>query len=307
MTRLFKLDWRNSLKLLYWANIDYHNNLFFKFKIEAMKQQFSLTVLMLAAVSLLTSSCKKETSTLVPAGLSSQKTSQEDKLNTFYGPEVSFGSGELRSFVTITHTGVPQEIGVKISSDAFSGLSTQPGEYSYMVPLHQKAKAVTPFDHMEVDWNPYGHPPPGIYDVPHFDFHFYKISVGEQMAIPPYTDQTASMFDTPPPAGYLPSGYFPGPGGVPQMGKHWLDATSPEFNGGGFTKTFIYGTYNGAVTFYEPMITKAYIESTSSSATDIRQPQYFSPNNTYYPTKYNVYTDSKTGDHYISLSGFVWR
>jgi len=273
-----------------------------------MKQKFSLTLLALAACAFSFTSCKKEVSdTAKPAVLSEQKANQDEKTNNFYGPEVSFGGGKVRSFVTLTHTGVPIELGVEISASAFAGLSTQPGEYSYIVPLHQKARAATPFDHIEVDWNPYGHPPPGIYDVPHFDFHFYKISLDQQMAIPEYSPATASMFDAPPPTGYLPAGYIPGPGGVAQMGKHWLDVLSPEFNGGMFTRTFIYGTYNGAVTFDEPMITKAYIENTVSSSTNFRQPQYFSPNNTYYPTKYNVYTDAKTGDHYISLSGFVWR
>lgn len=273
-----------------------------------MKRQFSLPVLTLMMVAFFFSSCKKEISpTATSTALSEQKASQEQKSNTFYGPEVSFGSGEIRSFATITHTGVPLELGVEITANAFSGLSTQPGEYSFIIPLHQKGQAVTPFNHIEVDWNPFGHPPIGIYDAPHFDFHFYKIPVDEQMAIPPYTDQTASLFDHYPEPGYIPSGYIPIPGGVPQMGKHWADVTSPEFNGGTFTKTFIYGTYNGAVTFYEPMITKAYIESTSSSTTAIRQPQYFSSGNTYYPTQYNVYTDPKTGNHYISLSGFVWR
>jgi hypothetical protein len=271
-----------------------------------MKQQLSFlsALVMLAFLS----SCKKEIST-TPQTLevSEQKANQEQKTNTFYGPETSFGSGKLRSFITITHTGVPQEIGVEISANAFSGLPTEPGEYSYMVSLHQKAQQVTPFDHLEIDWNPYGHPPAGVYDLPHFDFHFYKISVTDQMAIPEYNDQTAALFDTYPPTGYIPSGYIPIPGGVPQMGKHWADVTSPEFNGGTFTKTFIYGSYNGAVTFYEPMITRAYIESTTSSTKAIRQPDYFSPANTYYPTEYNVYTDPKTGDHYVSLSGFVWR
>jgi hypothetical protein len=273
-----------------------------------MKLHFALAILVFSIASVPFTSCKKESSpTSTTLALSEQKVNQEQKSNSFYGPEVAFGSGKVRSFVTITHTGLPLEIGVQIAANAFSGLSTQPGEYSFMIPLHQKAGEVTPFDHIEVDWNPFGHPPPNIYEVPHFDFHFYKISVADQMAIPPYTSQTASLFDTPPPAGYLPAGYIPGPGGVPQMGKHWLDVTSPEFHGAGFTKTFIYGTYNGAVTFYEPMVTKAYIENNVSSTTAIRQPQHFSPVDTYYPTQYNVYTDSKTGDHYISLSGFVWR
>lgn len=273
-----------------------------------MKQQCTLTVLVLTVVIFSFSSCKKEISEpSTSTSLSEQKANQEQKSNTFYGPQVSFGAGKVRSFTIITHAGQPMEIGVQITADAFGGLTTQPGEYSFMVPLHQKAKEVTPFDHLEVDWNPFGHPPPGIYDAAHFDFHFYKITEEEQMAIPLYTDQTASLFDTPPPTGYLPAGYVPGPGGVPQMGKHWLDVMSPEFHGTAFTKTFIYGTYNGAVSFYEPMVTKAYIENTMNSTTPIRQPQYFSPNNTYYPTQYNVYTDAKTGDHYVSLSGFVWR
>jgi hypothetical protein len=273
-----------------------------------MKQQFTLTALGLTVASFMFSSCQKEISTTpTESTLSEQKVSKEQKSNTFYGPQVSFGAGKVRSFATISHTGVPQEVGVQITADAFSGLSSEPGEYSFMIPLHHKAQEVTPFDHLEVDWNPNGHPPPGIYDLPHFDFHFYKITEEEQMAIPVYNPQTAALFDAPPPAGYLPSGYIPGPGGVPQMGKHWLDVTSPEFHGVTFTKTFVYGTYNGAVTFYEPMVTRAYIENTTSSTMAIRQPQYFAPANTYYPTQYNVYTDPKTGDHYVSLSGFVWR
>lgn len=273
-----------------------------------MRQRSTLLAVLAIVTIALFSSCKKEaTNSLKEEVISEGKANQEQRTNTFYGPENSFGSGKLRSFFTVTHTGIPVELGVQISADAFAGLTTEPGEYSYIVSLHQKARALTPIDHIEVDWNPFGHPPPGIYDTAHFDFHFYKITVEEQMAIPPYTQQTASMFDAPPPPGYLPAGYIPGPGGVPQMGKHWLDVTSPEFQGQPFTKTFIYGTYNGAVTFYEPMVTRAYIESGVSSSTAIRQPQYFSPTNAYYPTKYNVYTDAKTGDHYISLSGFVWR
>lgn len=271
-------------------------------------KQLVLTTVTLGLTTLCITSCKKEISgTSAETMLSGQKANQEQKSNTFYGPEVKFGGGKARSFVIITHTGTPQELGVEISADAFSGLTSAPGENSYILSLHQKAQTVTPFDHIELDWNPTGHDPQGIYTVPHFDFHFYTISLEEQMAIPPYSIQTAAMFDAAPQAGYIPAGYIPAPGGVPQMGKHWVDVLSPEFNGGMFTKTFIYGSYNGAVTFWEPMITKAYIEDTMSSSTAIRQPQYFSPSNTYYPTQYKVYTDPGTGNHYISLSGFVWR
>ncbi|MGI8637700.1 MAG: hypothetical protein ACR2KZ_20055, partial [Segetibacter sp.] len=57
-----------------------------------------------------------------------------------------------------------------------------------------------------------------------------------------------------PTASYLPQNYFPG-APVPQMGKHFVDIASPELNGQPFTQTFIYGSYDSKVTFYEPMIT----------------------------------------------------
>ncbi len=275
-----------------------------------MNQRLFFQLLLSAGLSALLFSCEKDFSAKQKGSADLQvagKAMQDKKINTFKGPEVHIGKGMMRSFAAISHTGVPQELGIEMTSESFQGLPSTEGEYSFIVPLHQKARQVTPFDHLEIDWNPFGHPPPGIYSLPHFDFHFYKISLQQQMAIPPYSQQTASLFDNYPPEGYIPTGYIPGPGGVPQMGKHWLDVLSPEFNGQMFTKTFVYGTYNGAVTFYEPMVTKAYIESGVSSTADIRQPQYFSPTNTYYPTKYNIYTVAGTGKHYISLSDFVRR
>lgn len=125
------------------------------------------------------------------------------------------------------------------------------------------------------------------------------------MAIPPYSPQTFSLFDNYPRPGFIPPEYIPAPDGVPQMGKHWLDVMSPEFAGQTFTKTFVYGSYNGAVIFYEPMVTKAYIESGHfhpyTSAEILLAHQYI------LPTQYNIYTDDNTGKHYISLSGFVRR
>jgi hypothetical protein len=228
------------------------------------------------------------------------------QVNTFKGPEIHVGDGKVRSFVKISHSGMPEEIGFEMTDGVMFDLPAT-GENSYIIPLQQKAGTVTPFDHMELDWNPQGHPPAGIYTVPHFDFHFYKISLADQLAIPAFDVTTQALFFNYPPAGYIPSGYVPGPQGVPQMGLHWLDVTSPEFHGGTFTKTFIYGSYNGAVTFYEPMVTKAFLESTTSSSGPFRQPMYFAPMDTYYPTQYNVYRDAATGNFYVSLSGFVWR
>ncbi len=64
------------------------------------------------------------------------------------------------------------------------------------------------------------------------------------------------------------------------MGAHWVDPTSPEFTGAGFSRTFLYGFWDGHMNFLEPMITKAFIESVKelegqTATFSIPQPQAF--------------------------------
>ncbi len=116
--------------------------------------------------------------------------------NLEYGPALSMGNGIVRSFVALNGGGVPKEIGIEFSMASLTGL---PGEelppsdgtwdnldaggdvvwyccgYEHVLAL-PAAAAATPFKHIVVNWNNHGHPPPGIYSVPHFDFHFYTIS-----------------------------------------------------------------------------------------------------------------------------------
>ncbi len=242
-------------------------------------------------------------------GLTSRQSGSSVKYNTFYGPQVQMGNGHIRTWVNITHDGKPMAIGVEMTDGALANLPQDPTDFAaatFALTLHQKAKAVTPFDHAVIDWNVHGHPPVGVYDQPHFDFHFYKISTATQMAIPPYeVDPTG--FDMPLPAGYMPPIYVRIPGGVPQMGAHWFDPSSPEWHGQLFTNTFIYGTYGGHVIFEEPMITLATLQSGNTIQKDIPQPQYYDPTHTYYPTQYSIWQNASNGRHYVSLNNMVWR
>jgi hypothetical protein len=251
--------------------------------------------------ALLFSSCQKEGQDLPTLESdASAKVSSDGKSNTFYGPQVQLGNGKLRSFYTQTHEGTPLEIGVIMTSKSLYGL---PEEMNMsMLEIHQKARSATPFDHIMVDWNPMGHEPDPLYGVPHFDFHFYMIGMGEVTSIMP-----GPKMEKLPPPGYMPESYFPTPGGVPMMGKHWLDVNAPELNGKPFTKTFIYGSYDGKVIFYEPMITKAILMEGKDCTIPFGVPTLFSPWDKWYPTKYSYKTDSKTGDIRVSLSDFVWR
>ena len=232
------------------------------------------------------------------------------------GEEVKIHGGKGWSWAKVSKKGNPESVGFTLTDEALASvpLGNGTGGHNAHGPAHEHwiakfnpiAGTVIPFNFVMLNWNPNGHPPENIYDKPHFDFHFYMISLKEQLAIPSYED-ASSLFDNLPPAEYLPSLYFRGPGGVPQMGVHWVDILSPEFNGGDFTTTFLYGSYDGKVTFHEPMVTMNVIESGATIHKDIRQPQLFSLSNRYFPTEYSIWKDSRTGRHYLSLNTMVLR
>lgn len=234
-----------------------------------------------------------------------------DKLLVFKGPEVQFGYGKVRSWISVSQSGTPNEIGLEITPEAFKNLTDEndkkiPADHStVIVPLHLKAKQLTPFNHIGLNWNPRGHIPEGVFDVPHFDIHFYMISIADQMAIPAWSQETDAAFNNYPPEGYMPADYFTPPGDATaeaQMGKHWLPVNLGAFLP--FSKIMIYGSYNGKVIFTEPMITLDHLLSHVDNSTDYSQPEFFQkPGN--YPTKYNIYHNPDNGNTYITLSEFV--
>ena len=229
-----------------------------------------------------------------------------EKADTLKGPEVIMGNGKAASLITINNNGVPQEIGIEMTAAVFEGLTQDPTNFAastFLLQLDQKAKALTPFDHIVVNWNPQGHEPANVFTTPHFDFHFYMMTEAERSAIPPYMPSTAALHDKLPAAGFMPSTFQPTPGGVPQMGKHWGDhhMHTP------FTHTMTYGSFNGKVNFLEPMITKTILESGQTINTPYDQPLQFEQKGKYYPTKYNIYMNASTRKHYVTLSDFVLR
>ncbi|MCM4171609.1 hypothetical protein DHD32_08965 [Arenibacter sp. TNZ] len=224
------------------------------------------------------------------------------KTNTFYGPQISLGKGHVRSWIRIAKDGTPEELGVEMSKNLLHQLPVGDDPVQLVLPLHKKAMEVTPFNHVLFDWNPHGHEPPGVFDVPHFDVHFYLTSVAAREAIPIYPEAMA-QFDNYPPPGYLPDDYkAPGGTEVPMMGTHWVPISFiPPFS-----NVLLYGTYDGELTFIEPMNTVAYIESGIPFSEAYLQPTKFAKTSNY-PTVYNVYQNSKDQKQIISLSEFVHR
>jgi hypothetical protein len=149
-----------------------------------------------------------------------------------------------------------------------------------------------------VNWNSSGHEPDNVYTVPHFDFHFYTSNQADVMN---YMDD--AKLNAEPPAGYIPANHISGPG-VPMMGKHFIDANTPELHGQPFTQTFLYGSYDSKVVFMEPMITLAFLKNTTTFERSIPQPTKFQQAG-FYPTKMKV--SRHDGVTEITLEDFVSR
>ncbi|MEO7264953.1 MAG: DUF5602 domain-containing protein [Ferruginibacter sp.] len=282
--------------------------------------RFQLAI-MLGAALISLPSCKKEMEDdnddtmsitekiIMPAQaltVASPGNSSSQDYNTFYGPQTQMGNGHARSWINISReNNQPLAIGIEFSQGAMNNLPTNPLDFAastFVLTLHQKAKEVTPFDHITLNWEPNGHEPNGIYDVPHFDMHFYKISVTDQMAI-------TGAPTAPPAAGYLPVQYVIQGATVPQMGTHWLNPASPELPPtlAPFTHTMIYGTNTARVIFIEPMITRAFLLAGTQVNMAIPQPVHFEPANTYYPQQYSIWKNADNGRNYVALNNFAWR
>ncbi|MEQ9569828.1 MAG: DUF5602 domain-containing protein [Longimicrobiales bacterium] len=203
------------------------------------------------------------------------------------GTKVALGEGHAESYVVRDESGRVTEIGVTLTEGALRGLPegtghshgravVQPdGNVTHEHVLELPEGHGTPFQHLVVNWNPGGHEPPGIYDLPHFDVHFYTPTLAERLAMTPDTDPRFEEkserlpVDELVPAGYVMPQLLP----FPQMGLHWVDPTSPELNGAVFTHTFIVGSWDGGFHFWEPMVTKAFLESRQNVAAPVALPR----------------------------------
>lgn len=231
------------------------------------------------------------------------------------GPPVPLGQGTARSYV-ILEQGKPVEIGVALSETALEGLPeaafnpTHQGHHmmqEYLLKLPKEA-GKTPFQLVEVDWNPAGHMPPGIYDLPHFDFHFYTIDLAARNRIvresPTFIEQAERIPEAP----FIPAGYIsPSLDMVePRMGRHWVNQASPELNGQTFTHTFVYGTWDGRLIFGEPMLTKAFLASKPNLTVPVPMAESYSPAGPY-PSAYGVHFDAGRREYRVSLRNLVER
>lgn len=224
-----------------------------------------------------------------------------------YGAPVDVGNGTARSYI-ITRGATPIELGIAMSEGALEGLpgGTTPQDAQRFI-LSLPSGNSTGYQVVELNWNPGGHPPPMVYTVPHFDFHFYTVPLTQVEAILPADPEFGAKAANLPAESTRPDGYAPDVNpvgaiaGVPRMGVHWTDRTSHEFHGQPFTATFVVGSWDGEFTFLEPMVEFSYLKSKPNYEAAVQVPSAFGAAGDR-PTGYRVAWNESAAEYRIALT-----
>lgn len=241
----------------------------------------------------------------IAAGCDGSSTPSEQSID--YGNAVAVGNGTAKSYV-VKEDDTTIEIGIALSEAALDGLpggTTPQDAKSFLLPL--PANHGTGYQVVEANWNPGGHPPPMVYTVPHFDFHFYTIPLAVRDAILPTDPEFATKAANLPPQGTRPAGYNADaiPGGatvaVPRMGVHWTNSASHEFHGAPFDVTFVLGSWNGVFTFLEPMVELSYLRSKPDFQAEAAVPSSFGAAGDR-PTGYRVSWNAAAKEYRVALT-----
>jgi len=252
------------------------------------------------------------------------------------GAASELGDGVVTTYADFDAAGAPTAIGIAFSATALRGLPTtlSDGHHCFdgdgdgqiggaeclathdrVIPLPDRVarNAAIPFKWVLLNWNPSGHIPPGVYDLPHFDVHFYIDRIENVFAIEPgpcgpemvRCDQFA-VGRRQVPTNYMHPDFADVEAVVPAMGNHLIDLTGPEFNGQRFTRTWIFGTYDGRVTFYEEMVAVDYMLGRPDACFDIKSPPAVALSG-YYPTRSCIRYDAAAAEYQVAMEGFVYR
>lgn len=264
-------------------------------------------------------------------------TPQEEPRGRILGQYWDFGNGTVTSYAEFADGDTPSAIGIVYSAGALDGLPTASSDrhhcfdrdsngtvepemecfasHEAVIPLPDAVatRADIPFKWVLFNWNPVGHIPPGIYDVPHFDVHFYIERIANVFAIkdgpcgPEFVQ--CDQFERgkkPLPANYMHPDYKDVDAVAPAMGNHLIDVTGPEFNGEKWTRNWVFGLYDGKITFYEEMVAREYLLSQPDVCNPIKTPPAVGLSG-FYPRQSCIRYDGATGEITVSMEDFEYR
>ncbi len=241
------------------------------------------------------------------------------KGNTEWGDSIEIGNGEVTTFSTVTPSGKPKYVGLHLSEGTLDGLPYPEDDADELRNIHGLwAKPFNldfpdntpdPINYAGCAWNPEGHTPAGVYNKPHFDFHFHFYEPETVRSIGPGVIEEL-------PNEKIPDGYQLIEGGaiIPAMGAHLAPKDAPEFDDRSdasvWEETLIWGAadvdndgeYEN--NYVEPMITVDYFQNHLNGVEkqDIAQPNVY-PKDGFYPTTYTV-RDLGDGGYAVVMEDF---
>jgi hypothetical protein len=275
--------------------------------------------------------------TMILAGCASPGRGSDAPAARHLGSQTELGRGTVSSYAELNGKGEPAAIGVVFSPTALDGLPEGGSDhhhcvdrnkngtidhateciptFEHVIPLPDAVarRADIPFKWVLLNWNPVGHIPPGIYDVPHFDVHFFMEPIANVFALRSglcgpefFSCDQFEVAKRPVPLNYIHSDYRDVDAVVPAMGNHLIDVTGAEFNKQPFTRSWIYGAYGGRVIFYEEMVTRAFLLSKPQSCVPIKSPKAVAVSG-FYPTVSCLRHSATTGETAVSMEAFILR
>lgn len=253
------------------------------------------------------------------------------------GSMVAIGSGWVETYSEIDDEGAPHAIGISFSKESLKELPIDHGDGhrcsdldnsgtiekdSECLPWHERVLPLPaevsrnkdiPFKWVLLNWNPHGHMPEGVWNTPHFDVHFYMEPIENIFSLMPgpcgpekmRCDQY-ELAIKPVPADYIHKDFVDVGAAAPAMGNHLVDPTGPEFKGAPFTRSWLYGAYDGRIIFYEEMLSLAYLTSQPNECFPIKtNPEVGSSG--YYPSQVCTRFSEADSSVNVSIEGFTYR
>jgi hypothetical protein len=246
---------------------------------------------------------------------------------------VSFGDGYVQTFVHLNADGTLRTLGVQVDQAAMDTLPSVPtndGQTCWdkngdgttdaetecnggheRVLWFPKLKDV-PFKWVMFNYQAKGHGPVHVFDRGHFDMHFFIqdfvarnfIRLGPCGVFTNCDDYARAMKDIPAP--FWPVG-FENQGGVSgRMGNHLADTSEAPFNGLPFTQAFVYGQYDGHLTYFESVVAVDFARSRPDECKPIKAPPAMEISG-WYPRKYCTHYRPDRGDYTMTLEDFEFR
>ncbi|MGG5890767.1 DUF5602 domain-containing protein [Falsiroseomonas sp. HC035] len=120
------------------------------------------------------------------------------------GPRQALGRGQAFTWVGLDAAGMPISLGIGLTQAALAGLPDEMVGFNLALPAQARALG---YDHVGLDWAPRGHEPPGVYDRPHFDIHFYRVSAAALERIVPEDPDYEAKLAREPSADLVPPGF----------------------------------------------------------------------------------------------------